>query len=270
MIHPTAIIAAGAQIGTDVEIGPYAVIGAGAIVGEGSVIQPHVVLEGTVRIGKRNLVGCGSVLGGLPQDLAFNPETASGVDIGDRNVIREHCTIHRGTALASATEIGDDNFLMAGVHVGHDCRVANGVIIANNCLLGGHVQIDDGAFIGGGTTFHQFVHVGRLVMAQGSSGFGKDIPPFLLAAERNFVFGVNVLGLKRAGYSVAERQEIRRAFQLLYRSGLNTQQALAEAAASDLGPLGREFFEFVANARKRGIVRYRHPAAGGDDPGSRE
>ncbi|MDQ3314030.1 MAG: acyl-ACP--UDP-N-acetylglucosamine O-acyltransferase, partial [Verrucomicrobiota bacterium] len=227
-------------------------------VGEGSVIQPHVVLEGTVRIGKRNLVGCGSVLGGLPQDLAFNPETASGVDIGDRNVIREHCTIHRGTALASATEIGDDNFLMAGVHVGHDCRVANGVIIANNCLLGGHVQIDDGAFIGGGTTFHQFVHVGRLVMAQGSSGFGKDIPPFLLAAERNFVFGVNVPGLKRAGFTAAEREEIRRAFKLLYRSGLNRKQALEQAAATEFGPLGREFFEFVANARKRGIVPYRY------------
>ena len=119
-------------------------------------------------------------------------------------------------------------------------------------------------FTGGGTIFHQFVHVGRLAITQGDSGLGKDVPPFLLAAGRNLVVGVNVLGLKRAGFSAAERDEIRRAFKLLYRSGLNTKQALAEAAATEFGPLGREFFEFVANARKRGIVPYRG-ARGSED-----
>lgn len=258
MIYPTAVIEAGAQLGARVEVGPYAVIGARAVIGDDTRIQSHVVVEGAVTLGKRNLVGAGSVIGGRPQDLGFTAETESRVEVGDRNVIREHCTIHRGTAPGSATQIGDDNFLMAGVHVGHNCRIANRVIIANNCLLGGYVQIDDGAFLGGGTTFHQYMHVGRLVMVQGSSGFGKDIPPFLLAAERNFVFGVNVIGLKRAGYDLAERQEIQRAFKLLYRSGLNTTQALERAAASEFGPLGREFFAFVANARTRGIVSYKH------------
>lgn len=258
MVHPTAIVDPGAELGAGVEIGPYAVVGAGAVIGDGSVIQSHVVLEGAVRIGKTNLIGHGSVIGGPPQDLGFKAETLSRVEIGDGNVFREHCTVHRGTAEGTATQVGNGNFLMTGVHVGHNCRIGNGVIIANNCLLGGYVRIEDGVFIGGGTTFHQFTHAGRLVMTQGSSAFGKDIPPFLLAAERNFVFGVNVLGLKRAGFGAAERDEIRRAFKLLYRSGLNTKQALEEAAATEFGPLGREFFEFVANARKRGIVPYRH------------
>ena len=257
-VHSTAIVHPDAELGADVEIGPYAVVGAGAVIGDESVIQSHVVLEGAVRIGKKNLIGHGSVIGGLPQDLGFKTGTPSGVEIGDGNVFREHCTVHRGTAEGTATEVGDDNYLMAGVHVGHNCRIGHGVTLANNCLLGGYVQIDDGTFLGGGSIFHQFVHIGRLVMTQGRSGFGKDVPPFLLAAERNFAFGVNVVGLKRAGFSAPQRDEIRRAFKLLYRSGLNTKQALEQAAATEFGPLGREFFNFVANARKRGIVPYRH------------
>jgi UDP-N-acetylglucosamine acyltransferase len=257
-IHPSAIVDPAAQIAADVEIGPYSIIGPEVSLGANTRVQSHVVLEGTVRVGERNVIGHGSIIGGPPQDLGFKPETRSRVEIGNGNVIREHCTIHRGTAEGTATVIGDDNFLMAGMHVGHNCRVGNGVIIANNCLLAGYVEIDDRAFIGGGTTFHQFMRVGRLVMAQGSSAFGKDIPPFLLAAERNYVFGVNVLGLRRAGFKAEERTEIQRAFKLLYRSGLNTRQALERAAQSEFNSLGREFFEFVAKAGKRGIVPYRH------------
>ena len=257
-IHPTAVIDEGATLGADVEIGAFAVIGSEVVIGAATKIQSHVVVEGMVRIGEKNLIGHGSIIGGSPQDLGYKPETKSRVEIGDRNILREHCTMHRGTAEDTATVMGDANLLMAGVHLGHNCRIGNSVIIANNCLLGGYVRIDDGAFIGGGTTFHQFMRVGRLVMIQGSSAFGKDIPPFLLAAERNFVFGVNVLGLRRAGFKPAERDEIRRAFKLLYRSGLNTQQALEKAGAMDFGDAGREFFEFVREARKRGIVPYRH------------
>lgn len=257
-VHATALVDSGAQLGNDVEVGPYSVIGSAVAIGSGTVIQSHVILEGSVHIGERNVIGHGSIIGGPPQDLGFKPETQSTVLIGNDNVIREHCTIHRGTAEGTATQLGDRNFLMAGVHLGHNCRIGNGVIIANNCLLAGYVEIDDNAFIGGGTTFHQFMHVGRLVMAQGSSAFGKDIPPFLLAAERNFVFGVNVVGLRRAGFTGAQRDEIKRAFKLLYKSGLNLRQALEQAAATEFGPLGREFFEFVASAQKRGILPYRH------------
>jgi UDP-N-acetylglucosamine acyltransferase len=257
-VHPTAIVDGAAQLGADVEIGPYSIVGPQVVIGDGTVIQSHVVLEGAVQIGQRNVIGHGSIIGGPPQDLGFKPETRSSVAIGNDNVIREHCTIHRGTAEGTATQIGDHNFLMAGVHLGHNCRVANKVIIANSCLLAGYVEIDDQAFIGGGTTFHQFMHVGRLVMSQGSSAYGKDIPPFLLAAERNFVFGVNTVGLRRAGFTAAERDEVKRAFKLLYRSGLNLKQALETAAETEFGPLGREFFAFVANARKRGILPYRY------------
>ena len=257
-IHPTAVVDAAAVIGTDVEIGPFSIIGPHAVIGDGCVIKSHVVLEGAVKLGPRNFIGHGAIIGAPPQDLAFKSERQSSVEIGARNVIREHCTIHRGTAEGTATRLGEGNFLMAGAHVGHNCSIGNDVIIANNCLLGGYVRIDDRAFIGGGTTFHQHTHVGRLVMVQGSSGFGKDIPPFLVAGEKNLVFGVNVVGLRRAGFTTVERDEIKRAFKLLYRSGLNTGQALSKAAEMDFTPLGREFFAFVEDARQRGIAPYRH------------
>jgi UDP-N-acetylglucosamine acyltransferase len=263
-VHASAIVDQHAQIGPDVDIGAYSIIGPEVRIGERSVVQSHVVLEGAVEIGAENVLGHGSIVGAPPQDLAFQPQTRSSVRLGNGNVLREYCTIHRGTSEGSTTLIGDRNFLMAAVHVGHNCKLANEIVIANNCLLAGHVQIDDRAFIGGGTTFHQGMRVGRLVMVQGSSAFGKDIPPFVLAAERNHVFGVNVVGLKRAGFSAAERDEIKRAFRLLYTSGHNTRQALAAADTAEFGPLGREFFAFVAEARKRGIVPYRRESRGSD------
>ncbi|MFL6583326.1 MAG: acyl-ACP--UDP-N-acetylglucosamine O-acyltransferase [Chthoniobacterales bacterium] len=255
-IHPTALVDSGAQIGIDVEIGAYSVIGPETTIADGTIVQTHVVIEGAVEIGPRNRIGHGCVIGAPPQDLSFQAQTKSAVRIGEHNVLREYCTIHRGSPEGSATIIGDRNFLMVGVHLGHNCTIGNDVIIANNCLLAGHVQIGDRAFVGGATTFHQGMRVGRLVMAQGSSAFGKDIPPFLLAAERNYVFGVNVVGLKRAGFGAAQRDEVKRAFKLLYLSGLNTGQALEAAEQADFGELGREFFTFVGEARKRGIVPY--------------
>ena len=263
-IHPTALVEEGATLGNNVEIGAFAVIGAQVVIGDDCVIQSHVVLEGAVKIGAQNVIGPGTVIGGLPQDLGFKSATRSEVRIGHRNVLREHCTVHRGTAEGSATVLGDDNYLMAGAHVGHNCRIGNRVIIANNCLLGGYVEVEDRAFLGGGTTFHQNMRVGRLVITQGSSAFSKDIPPFLLAAERNVAFGINVLGLRRAGLSAAERDDVKRAFKLLYRSGLNVRQALERAAESEFGPIGREFFAFVADARKRGIVPYRYGSEASD------
>ena len=124
---------------------------------------------------------------------------------------------------------------MVGAHIGHNCEIGNNVIIANNCLLAGHVRVDDGAFLGGGSTFHQYMHIGRLVMVQGSSAFGKDLPPFVIAAERNSVFGVNVIGLRRAGFSAKDRDEIKAAFKLVYLSGLNISQALEKAATMKFG-----------------------------------
>jgi UDP-N-acetylglucosamine acyltransferase len=204
-------------------------------------------------MGSDNLIGYGAILGGDPQDFAFRPEIRSGVLIGNGNKIREYATIHRGTHEDTFTTIGDGCFLMAGAHLAHNVVLGNQVILANNALLGGHVQVGDQVFIGGGCVFHQFVRVGRLAICQGLSAFSKNIPPFTAAAERNGVAGLNVVGLRRAGFSAAQRAEIKEAFALLYRRQLNTTQALAAVQDLVLGAEAREFFEFVAASRKRGI-----------------
>jgi UDP-N-acetylglucosamine acyltransferase len=211
------------------------------------------VIEGHVEIGCGNFIGYGAIIGVPPQDVSFSPERNTKVEIGDDNIIREYSTIHRGSPDGSATKIGDKNFLMGGAHVGHNCVIGNNVIIANNCLLGGYVRVDDGAFLGGASTFHQFMRIGRLVMVQGSSAFGKDLPPFVVAAERNSVFGLNIVGMRRAGLGANDRDEIKEAFKLVYLSGLNTSQALDKAETMTFGAPAREFLDFIASSKKRGI-----------------
>jgi len=252
-IHPTAIVDPTAQIANDVTIGPYAVIGAHAQIGARSLVASHVVIEVDVAIGTDNVIDHAAVIGTAPQDLSFSAERKTRVEIGNENVIREHSTIHRGSDEASVTRIGHKNFLMAGAHVGHNCEIGNNVIIANNCLLGGHVRIGDGAFLGGGCVFHQFVSVGRLAITQGASAFSKDIPPFVIAAERNYVFGLNVIGLRRAGFSAQDRDEIKTAFKLVYASGLNVGEAIEKASTIKFGQAAQEFIDFVAAAKKKGI-----------------
>ena len=265
-IHHTAIIDPEAKLGIDIDVGPYVVIDGDAEIGDYSNIESHAVIEGSVRIGSKNVIGHGAIIGTPPQDLSFSPERSTGVEIGDDNVIREHCTIHRGSAEGSVTRIGHKNFLMAGAHVGHNCEIGNNVIIANNCLLGGHVSIGDGAFLGGGCVFHQYIRVGRLAITQGASAFSKDIPPFVIAAERNYVFGLNVIGLRRAGFSAQDRDEIKAAFKLVYASGFNIGQALEKALTTNFGPAAREFIDFVAGAKKKGIC----PLKGDADSASLE
>lgn len=252
-VHHTAIIDPEATLGVCIEIGAYVVIDGRAAIGDDTTIDSHVVIDGNVRIGSRNSIGPGAIIGTPPQDLSYSTDRQTGVEIGNENVIREHCTIHRGSTEGSATKIGDKNFLMTGAHVGHNCEIGNNVIIANNCLLGGHVSVGDGAFLGGGCVFHQNIRVGRLAITQGASAFSKDIPPFVIAAERNYVFGLNVIGLRRAGFSSQDRDEIKAAFKLVYTSGLNVAQAIDKATSMSLGPAAREFIDFVAAAKKRGI-----------------
>lgn len=256
-IHPSAMVAPGAQLADDVEIGPFVVIGRTVEIGARTVVQSHAVIEGAVRLGTDNQIGHGTIIGGVPQDLGFSPGTRSSVEIGDGNVIREHVTIHRGTAEGSATRVGDRNFLMAGAHLGHNCEIGNKVIIANNCLLGGYVTVEDGAFLGGGCVFHQFMRVGRLAITQGTSGFGKDIPPYVAAAGINKVIGLNVVGLRRAGFDARDRAEIKAAFRLLYESGLNVSQALTQAREKDWRAPAQIFFDFVAGSKRRGICALR-------------
>ena len=256
-IHPTAIVDANAKLAANVEIGPFSIIGPHVTIGEKTIVQSHVVIEAEVAIGRGNFIGHGAIIGAPPQDVSFSSERKTKVEIGDDNIIREYCTIHRGSADRSATKIGDKNFLMAGAHVGHNCVIGNNVVIANNCLLAGYVRVDDGAFLGGGSTFHQFMHIGRMVMVQGSSAFGKDLPPFVVAAERNSVFGLNIVGMRRAGLRARDRDEIKETFKLIYLSGLNTSQALDKAKTMTFGAPAREFLDFVANSKKRGICPFK-------------
>ena len=253
MLHPTALIHPDARLGSGVTVGPYAVIEGPAEIGDGCTIQAHAIIGGHVVMGKNNVIGYGAIIGGDPQDFAFQPTVPSEVRIGDGNKIREYCTIHRGTTEGSATVVGSGCFLMAGAHLAHNCQLSDHVIIANNALLAGHVTVGDRVFIGGGCVFHQFVRIGRLAICQGLSGFGKDIPPFTTAAEINGIAGLNVVGLRRAGLSSEQRTEIKAAFSLLYRSGLNTTQALAAAGERAWGAEARIFWDFIAGAKKRGL-----------------
>ena len=252
-IHPTALVHPEAKLGPGVEVGPYAIIEGPAEIGAGCVIQAHAIISGHVRMGTNNTVGYGAVIGGDPQDTSFNPATESWVIIGDNNRLREYTTLHRGTGEGTETRVGNHCFLMGGVHLAHNVIIGDHVIIANNSLLGGHVHVDQGVFIGGGCVFHQFVRVGRNVIVQGQSAMSKDVPPFLLACRRNRVAGLNSVGLRRSGLDASQRQEIKDAFKLLYKSNLNTAQALASAKERCWGPEGEAFFSFIAASKKRGI-----------------
>lgn len=265
MIHQTAVIHSAARLGADVQIGPYVVIEGAAEIGDRCVIQAHAVIGAHVVMGPDNTIGYGAIVGGDPQDLAFKPEVESHVRIGARNRIREYCTIHRGTAPGSATTVGDDCFLMAGTHLGHNVQLGHRVIAANNVLLAGYVTVEDNVFLGGGGVFHQHIRIGRLAITQGGCRFSQDIPPYTVAVGLNTVAGLNVIGLRRAGFSAEQRRGIKAAFDLLYRGGRNRTQALAAAAEQSWAPEAQAFFDFVAAAKKKGICSLQRGA--GDTAG---
>jgi UDP-N-acetylglucosamine acyltransferase len=253
IIHPTALIDPAAQLAPDVEVGPGVLIGGGAVIGAGCRIQARAVITGHVRMGQGNTVGYGAILGSDPQDFSFKPDTRSYVEIGNDNIIREYVTIHRATREDGATKMGNNNFLMVGVHMGHDSVVGNRVVIANNCLLAGHVEVQDGAVLGGGSVFHQFLRVGRLCMVRGGERFNKDVPPYVSAYGTSLVSGINAIGLKRAGFSAEARAEIKRAFKLVYREGFNISQAIEESKSRSWGPEAQFFLDFIATAKRRGV-----------------
>jgi UDP-N-acetylglucosamine acyltransferase len=257
MIHPTAFVAADALLGADVTVGPYAVIEAGAQIGDRCVIEAHAFIGRSVRMGAGNTIGVGAALGGNPQDLRFDPTTESYVRLGEGNQIREHCTLHRGSKPGGETVVGDGNLLMVGSHLGHDVKIGNKVVFANGVMLGGHVVVGDGVFLGGGTGVHQFVRIGKMAISQGNSSISKDLPPFLMGAELNTVVGLNVVGLKRSGFSLAERNEIKEAFSWVYRKGYNFGQAIALARSRTWGAEAETFWSFLEGAGKRGICGWR-------------
>jgi UDP-N-acetylglucosamine acyltransferase len=252
MIHPTAVIDPKAELDPSVTVGPYALVEGPVVIGPGTEIQGHAVISGSVSMGKNNRVGYGAVIGSFPQDLSFDPKVSSGVEIGDNNVIREYCTVHRGTKEGSNTVVGSNNLLMVGAHLGHNARVADHVILANNVLLAGYTEIHDRVFIGGGSVVHQFTRMGAVSLLQENSGVGKDIPPFSIATGKDSIAALNVIGLRQAGFAPALCEEMKSAFDLLYRSGLNTKQALEEAEKRTWSSETMTFWNFVATT-KRGI-----------------
>ena len=256
MIHPTAIIHSGARLGAGVSVGPYSIIGEHVEIGDNTRIGPHVVISGHTRIGCDNRIFQFSSIGEIPQDKKYAGEPTR-LEIGDRNTIREYCTLNLGTVQdAGVTRVGDDNWIMAYVHVAHDCQVGNHTIFANNATLAGHVHVGDWAILGGFTGVHQFCRVGAHSFCGVGTVLLQDLPPFVtVAGTPAKPHGINSEGLKRRGYSAAGIAAIKRAYRALYRSGLSLDEArqrVAEIATqeSEVALLS----DFIARSG-RGIIR---------------
>jgi UDP-N-acetylglucosamine acyltransferase len=244
MIHPTAIIEDGATLGAGCIVHAHAIITRHATLGDGVVVHPF------------------AVIGGDPQDLGFDLSRPSRVVIGARSVLREYVTVNRATKPDGATEVGSDCFLMASSHVAHDCQVGNHVILANAVLLAGHVTIGERAFMGGGAVVHQFGRVGESAMVSGLARMSRDVPPFVMAAERDEVVGLNVVGIRRRGFARATVSELKRAYHEVYTAtgNLREQAQAALAAGSYTSAEALRFLAFLEGGR-RGFVRRRRGTA---------
>ena len=255
-IHPTAIIAPGAQIDASVEIGPYAVIGEHVSIGAGTRVGPHTVIEGHTTIGRQNQIFQFASLGAAPQDKKYAGEPTR-LEIGDNNTIREFCTFNVGTVQdGGLTRLGNNNWVMAYVHIAHDCIVGDHCILANNATLAGHISIGDHVFLGGLTAVHQFCTIGAHAMTAGGSIVVQDIPPYVTAAGNHaHPAGINSEGLRRRGFDAEQISRIKRAYKQIYRQGLSLEDAKAAIteAAADAPELAL-FVDFFARA-KRGIIR---------------
>lgn len=250
-LHPTAVIDAGCRLGDDVEIGPYAVVGPGVEVGDGCRLGPHVVLERNVRLAAGVLVGAGSVLGSDPQDLKYRGEE-TWVEIGPRTVIREYSTVNRGSAASGITRVGADCFLMTYVHIAHDCHIGDGVTIANSTQLSGHVRVEDQASLSGLIAIHQFVTIGTYAFVGGASRVNQDIPPYVKAVGNPVeLYGLNSVGLQRAGFAPATVTALKRAYRRLFNASRPRSEALEELAADAARvPEVRRLIDFVTAARR--------------------
>lgn len=251
MIHPTAIVHPKAKLDPSVRVGPYAIIDEGVELGPKCDIGPYVYLTGLTSIGAGNRFFAGCVIGEAPQDLKYHDEPTR-LRIGENNVFREHVTVHRSTKVGEETVVGSENFLMAGAHVAHNCLVGNNVIMANGATLGGHAVIGDRAFLSGSCLVHQFVRVGTLAIMQGGSAVSADLPPYSIVRSVNVLCGLNTVGLRRAGFTSAERLELKQLYHALFRSGNNLRAAVAEARQSFSSAPARVMLEFVTTA-KRGL-----------------
>lgn len=263
LIHPTAVIAAGATVADDVEIGPYSVIGAHVKIGRGTRIGPHVSIDGRTTIGERNQIFPFASLGAIPQDLKYHGEP-SRLEIGDENMIRESSTMHIGTeGGGGVTRIGNRSLFMNFSHVAHDCQVGNRVVLANGATLGGHVAVGDHVIVGGLAAVHQFVRLGDSAMLAGGAMVVQDVPPYcVVQGDRAGLAGLNVEGLRRRGFTPEVIRNIRQAYRTVFRSGLPTPEAFEKARAIAADSELVYFLDFIESS-KRGVCRVRGES--GDD-----
>ena len=255
MISPLAYIHPEAKIGENVEIGPFVYIDKNVVIGDNNVIMPNVNILYGSRIGNGNRIFPGAVIGAVPQDLKFRGEETT-AEVGDNNTIRENVTINRGTAAKGKTVVGSNNLLMEGVHVAHDTFVGNGCIIGNATKLAGEVEIDDNAIISSTVLMHQFCRVGVYTMVQDGSRSSKDIPPYIIAGREPIAYcGLNLVGLRRRGFSNELIENIHNAYRIIYQSGKNVSEALKQIREEiPMTPEIEYIVSFIENS-KRGIIR---------------
>ena len=262
-IHPTAVVDRRAELDPTVDVGPYVVIEGPVRVGARTRIMPFAYLNGHTTLGADNVVHPGAVIGHEPQDWSYKG-LPTGVRIGDRNLLREHCEIHRATREGGFTEVGDDNLIMSQAHVGHDSRIGSGVVLATGATLGGHVTIGDRAFISGNCVIHQHCRVGRLALMRGLSRTSRDVPPFVISDATSEARALNLVGLRRAGFDRAAVQALRRAFRILFRTPTNLSAAIARVEAEVRSAEVDELLAFIRSST-RGVIRARRTSAPGDD-----
>ena len=255
MISPLASIHPEAKIGANVEIGPFVFIDRDVEIGDGCIIDASATICQYTKLGKNCHVFPSAVIGAIPQDLKFVGEETT-AEIGDNNLIRENVTVNRGTAAKGKTVVGSNNLLMEGSHIAHDVIVGNNCIIGNSTKMGGEVEVDDFAIISANVLIHQFCRVGGFVMVQGGSRTSKDIPPFIIAGREPIEYsGINIIGLRRKGFSNELIENIHNTYRLIYQSGKNVSEALKQVKEEI--PMSKEIEYIISfiESSKRGIIR---------------
>ena len=259
-IHPQAIVSPKARLGRDITVGPFSIIEADVQIGDRCTLASGVVVKNGTTLGEGNTIFEGAVLGGFPQHVRM-PERLGRVEIGAHNTIRENCTVHRALHDGTLTRVGSNNLLMVGVHVAHDCTVGDNAIFANNALLGGFVTVGDRAFVSGAVGVHQFCRIGRLAMIGGCARVVQDVPPYVLVdGHSGLIVGLNLVGLRRNGYSAEEISQLKAAYRLIYRSGLRWVEILEQLKQFTTGPAA-EFYGFLSQGT-RGFVQERRMPPG--------
>jgi UDP-N-acetylglucosamine acyltransferase len=255
VIHPTAIVHPNANIARGVDIGPYCLVGENVSIGKGTMLQAHVVINGWTQLGEDCEIYPFATIGASSQDRKYTGERAF-TKIGSRTVLREYVSVHRATGEDQVTAVGDDCLLLAYVHIAHNCILGNHVTMSNLAQLAGHVEVGDFVTIGGQAGVHQFTRIGRYAMVGGASKITKDVPPFfLIEGNPAEPYGLNSVGLRRAGFSVEERNEIKKFYKILYNPKLNVSQAVEEMKAEASSDPGRELVAFLEAPSQRGILK---------------